>query len=82
MRKSGVFTTDKQWQVRFFEFCRSKQEHNTSLVANEESLTTSVTSERVRELKMKDLERETGQSVLMLGGNLHDKVVFVKKQLA
>lgn len=30
---------------------------------------------------MKDLEKETGESVLMLGKNFHEKVFFLKKQL-
>lgn len=49
---------------------------------NEQKLTRNFESDRVKELKQKDLERETGQSVLMLGNVLHEKVVFIKKQLA
>jgi hypothetical protein len=36
---------------------------------------------QVEEMKQKYVEKETGQSVLMLNQQLHEKVVFIKKQL-
>lgn len=65
LARSGSCTSDKQWQVRFFEFSKNKQENEIvdknarvdlandkiNISKNEAKLTRNHTSDRVQELK-------------------------------
>ena len=94
IEKTGSHLSDQKWQLRYFEFAKTRQESSSSKFKNpidatlrfnarqnEENLTfnKSLTQEKLQQ--MKEQEKETGQSVLMLGQLFHEKILFIKKQL-
>lgn len=94
VENTGSYLTDHQWQLRYFEFAKTRQESSsnkfikpldTNLVfrasQNEEILTTNKSLSKDKIDQMKEQEKETGQSVLMLGQLFHEKILFIKKQL-
>lgn len=83
MRNTGSHLFDKQWQLRFHEFSKSKQDTKDTVVFQASQNERNLTNKQSQSLEeQKAQERETGQSVLMLGQVFHEKVLFIKKQLS
>ena len=77
---TGSFSGDKQWQLQFFEFDKS---HKSMRQSHNNLIRTSLRFESIEELKKAEeaAQKETGESVLMLGKIFHEKVLFIKNQL-
>jgi hypothetical protein len=65
--KAGSAIKDKQWQLKFFEFCKAKQDQKFSssdvpfnVSQNEQLLTTDKKFSQKQKLKLKEQEKETG----------------------
>ena len=86
----GSSVQDKNWQMKFFQFCQQKKQLNSQMpssdsvfnVAENESMLSHDTALKQSKRTLKaESEKETGQSILMLANHFHEKVMCIKGHL-